>query len=40
MQKMVNGKEKIEITREEVIEQIRKLKKEKTPGQNGIKNEA
>jgi len=33
----MNGEEEIEITREKVIEQIRKLKKEKTPAQNGKK---
>jgi len=32
--------EEEEITREELVEQLKKLKKGKAPGENGIKNEA
>lgn len=35
-----DGEEKEEITRKELINQLRRLKKAKAPGENGIENEA
>lgn len=34
-----NGEETEKITREELMKQLKRLKKEKVPGENGIENE-